>query len=231
MTAFPASIPAAALDTILSHLALLFLTAAGGDMQVARDAAAHMLLAHDPRTETELALAAEVVGCSLYSLEALAHSKEKGAPVSRTLRLWSSAVSLNREAHRSWKKLDQVQRDRRKGVPQPEYSAAPEAPAEPAPPPAPPAEEPAPPAAASPAPQAPEAEPAVAAAVSAPEAKPCVVLPRKPSPYSGRAQHDYEANRKRLMAQQMAEANRRRQADHAALVAAAEAGTAATPAG
>ena len=44
------TLPAAVLETILTHLAALFLTGAAGDMIAAREAAAQMLSAYHPET-------------------------------------------------------------------------------------------------------------------------------------------------------------------------------------
>jgi hypothetical protein len=54
---FPTTLPAAILETVLTRLAALFLTGAGGNLTAARDAAAHMLAAYHPRTTDELRLA------------------------------------------------------------------------------------------------------------------------------------------------------------------------------
>jgi hypothetical protein len=123
------TLPAAVLETILSHLAALFLTGAAGDMIAAREAAAQMLSAYHPETEDELRLAANVISFSFQALEALSQAASPDLPMTRTLRLRGSAVSLSRESHKAQRRLDKLQAARRAGIPaatQPE-SAQPEA--------------------------------------------------------------------------------------------------------
>ncbi|HEX2941183.1 MAG TPA: hypothetical protein VHO91_09055 [Rhodopila sp.] len=102
-------VPFAILDTVLAYLAPLFLEAAGNDPAAAREAAHQVLLAYNPNNEAELALAAEIVGFSLHALEALGQSAEPELSVTRQIRLRGSAVSLSREAHKSRRKLAQLQ--------------------------------------------------------------------------------------------------------------------------
>ncbi len=111
------TLPAAVLETILTHLAALFLTGAGGDMIAAREAAAQMLSAYHPETEDELHLAANVISFSFQALEALAQAATPDIPLTRTLRLRGSAVSLSRESHKAQRRLDKLQTARRAGIP------------------------------------------------------------------------------------------------------------------
>jgi hypothetical protein len=123
------TLPAAALETILTHLAALFLTGAAGDITAAREAAGQMLSAYHPETEDELRLAANVISFSFQALEALGQAATPDMPLTRTLRLRGSAVSLSRESHKAQRRLDKLQTARRAGIPaatQPE-SAQPEA--------------------------------------------------------------------------------------------------------
>src|SRR5947209_2897295 len=53
----PATLPQPILETILTRLLALFLKAAGGDQDAARQAARQMLAAYHPETEAELHLA------------------------------------------------------------------------------------------------------------------------------------------------------------------------------
>jgi hypothetical protein len=110
-------LPPAILQTILTRLAALFLTGAAGDMTAARHAAAQMLGAYRPETEDELRLAANIIGFSFQSLEALSQSAAPDLPITRILRLRGSAVSLSRESREAERRLDQVQKARRQGVP------------------------------------------------------------------------------------------------------------------
>ena len=72
------TLPAAILETVLTHLAALFLTGAAGDMTAAREAASQMLAAYHPNTEDELHLAANIIGFSFQALEALSQAATPG---------------------------------------------------------------------------------------------------------------------------------------------------------
>jgi hypothetical protein len=113
----PALILPAILDTVLGRLALLFLTGAGGDLATARHAASQMLAAYNVESPNELRLAAEIMSFGFHALEALSQAAAPGLPLTKILRLRGSAVSLSREAHKAQRKLDQLQRDRRAGIP------------------------------------------------------------------------------------------------------------------
>ena len=113
----PTTIPPVILDTILRRLTQLFLTGAADDPIAARHAAAHMLAAYHTETEEELTLAAEIVSFRLHTLEALSYAADPDLSLNKILRLRGGAVSLSREAHKSQRKLDQLQRDRRAGLP------------------------------------------------------------------------------------------------------------------
>jgi hypothetical protein len=120
--------PAAILETVLARLAPLFLTGAANDMTAAREAASQMLADYHPQTEDELRLAASIVGFSFHALEALGQSATPGMPLTKILRLRGSAVSLSRESHKAQRRLDQLQKARREGIPaaaQPEPAQSP----------------------------------------------------------------------------------------------------------
>src|ERR1700722_18763975 len=87
------TLPSAVLETILTHLAALFLTGAGGDMIAAREAAAQMLSAYHPETKDEPHPPANVISFSFQALEALS---PPDMPLTRALRLRGSAVGLSR---------------------------------------------------------------------------------------------------------------------------------------
>lgn len=108
----PAAIAPAILDTILGRLACLFLTGAGGDKATARQAALQMLGAFNVETAEQLRLAADIISFGLHALEALSQAADPELSLNRVLRLRGSAVSLSREAHKSQRKLDQLQRAR-----------------------------------------------------------------------------------------------------------------------
>ena len=107
----PASIDPAVLDTILSHLACLFVSVA--DATAARHAASQMLAAYDVETEQELGLAGDIISFGLHALQALSQAADPDLSLAKILRLRGSAVSLSRESHKSRRKLDQLQRARR----------------------------------------------------------------------------------------------------------------------
>jgi hypothetical protein len=110
-------LPPAILETILTRLAAFFLTGAGGDLTAARHAAAQLLGAYRPETEDEYRIAANIIGFSFQSLEALSQSAAPDLPITRILRLRGSAVSLSRESREAERRLDQLQKARRQGVP------------------------------------------------------------------------------------------------------------------
>lgn len=119
------NLPAAILDMVLAHLALLYLAATGGDLAAARHAAGQMLAAYHPETPDELHLAAEIISFSAHALEALGQASGPDLPLTKILRLRGGAVSLSRESHKSHRKLDQLQTVRRAGTPMPQAEAAP----------------------------------------------------------------------------------------------------------
>ena len=110
-------LPAAIVETTLTGLAPLFLDAAAGDIAAARDAVAQMLAAHHPETVDELRLAANIVGFGFHALQALGQSATPDMPLTRILRLRGSAVSLSRESQKAERRLEQLQRARRQGLP------------------------------------------------------------------------------------------------------------------
>jgi hypothetical protein len=111
------TLPAAILDTILIHLATLFLTGAAGDPIAARQAAAHMLGIYNPQNEEELRLAANIVGFSFHALEALGQAAAPDLPITRVLRLRGSAVSLSREANKAERRLTQLRNAPQQAIP------------------------------------------------------------------------------------------------------------------
>jgi hypothetical protein len=100
----------AILNTILGRLALLFLSGANGDMEVARQAAVQMLASNNPQTENELRLAASVLSFSMYALEALSQAATPDMPMNKILRLRSCAVSLSRASEKAERRLEQLQK-------------------------------------------------------------------------------------------------------------------------
>ena len=108
---FAAALSTVILDTVLGRLAVLFLTGARGDLTLAHEAARQMLADYRPETNDELRLAAEIINFSFHALEALGQATTPEMTLNKILRLRGSAVSLSREAHKSRRKLDQLQRE------------------------------------------------------------------------------------------------------------------------
>jgi hypothetical protein len=111
-----ANAPTAVLETILARLAALFLVGTDGDTQAARQAALELLTAYQPETPDELALAAQIIGHSFQTLEALAQAATPDLPLTRVLRLRSGAVSLGREAAKAQLRLAQLQKNRQQAA-------------------------------------------------------------------------------------------------------------------
>jgi hypothetical protein len=109
----PVIIAPAILDTVLAHLAMLFVAGAAGDQTAAREAATAMLAAYDTETEEELRLATEIISFGFHALEALSQAAAADLSLAKILRLRGSAVSLSRESHKAQRKLDHLQRARR----------------------------------------------------------------------------------------------------------------------
>jgi len=117
----PATISKTVLDTVLGHLASLFLTATFGDVTAARDTACQLLAEYNVATKQEFCLAAEIISLRLHTLKALNDATDPNLSLNQQLRLRGSVVSLSREAHKSQRKLDQLQRGRAAEAPvQPE---------------------------------------------------------------------------------------------------------------
>jgi hypothetical protein len=113
------------LDTVLGHLAPHFLEAANGDLPTARHAASRMLTAHDPQTEEELHLATDIVSFGFHALEALSAAAAPDLSLNQKIRLRGSAVSLNREAYKARRRLDQLRQVRLAAVTQPQPETVP----------------------------------------------------------------------------------------------------------
>jgi hypothetical protein len=115
-----ATLNSAILDTVLGHLALLFVAGAKDDISKARHAAGQTIAAYNPETLEQFTLASQIIGFSFHALKALAQAVAPELSLTRTLRLRGSAVSLSREAHKAQRKLDQLQRARpQRAQPQP----------------------------------------------------------------------------------------------------------------
>jgi hypothetical protein len=114
MTLSP-TLPQSAVDLVVAMLVRLILPALAGDTGAAKALALAMLAEYQPQTIRELRLAAEIVGLSLESLNALVESAQPGVPAERlaTSRRW--ACSLSRTGYQAQRRLDTLQRARQGG--------------------------------------------------------------------------------------------------------------------
>jgi hypothetical protein len=97
----PATFTAAVLERILALLAPLFLSAAGGNAEAARNAASALLASYEPRTNRELRFAALAIAFSLGALDALSRSADPELTLNQVLRLRGNANALNRAAQQN----------------------------------------------------------------------------------------------------------------------------------
>jgi hypothetical protein len=116
-----AHLPQSLLDMLLGRLIPLFLAAAKNNVEQASQTAEILLAGHDPRTPTELALAADIVSFQAHALEALAYAANPDLSLNKILRLRGGAVSLSREAHKAQRRLDQIKAAQPQPRPQPEF--------------------------------------------------------------------------------------------------------------
>ncbi len=108
----PATVPVAILETVLIGLTAVFLTGAGGDIAMAREAARQMLGIYQPQSEDELRLAANIIAFGFRTVETLGQASAPGLPTAVMLRLHASAVGLSREAARAERRLVQLRKAR-----------------------------------------------------------------------------------------------------------------------
>jgi hypothetical protein len=114
------TITAVILDKILAFLAPLFLQAASGDANAAREAARALLAEHNPRTDRELRRAALIIAFDFGALDALSRSVADDLTLSQILRLRGNANALNRASLQNQKALDALQQQE----PEPPEAAA-----------------------------------------------------------------------------------------------------------
>ena len=117
----PATITSTVLERILAFLAPIFLSAAGGDNDTAREAARSALACYDARTNRELRLAALAVAFSFGALDALSKAADPELTINQVMRLRGNATSL----HRSADKAEQALRQERQypdEQPEPEFA-------------------------------------------------------------------------------------------------------------
>ncbi len=111
------------LYTILEFLIPLLLPRAI-DRDDACHAALELLSDHHPATREEVRLAAEIIGFSMQALSALRDAAEPGIPISRVMRLRSSACALRRSEHAAQRQLDALQRAHQSAEPTQERAIA-----------------------------------------------------------------------------------------------------------
>lgn len=107
----PATITAAVLERILAFLAPIFLEAAGGNNDIAREAARSALACYDARTNRELRLAALAVAFSFGALDALSKAANPDLTINQVMRLRGNATSLHRSADKAERALAQERHD------------------------------------------------------------------------------------------------------------------------
>lgn len=98
------------LDQILTLLAPLFLAAAGGDSEAARDAVRQTLAEHRARNDNELRLSALVVAFGFGALDALSKAANKDLSLDEVMDLRDSAIALSTAEHQSQLTLDKLQK-------------------------------------------------------------------------------------------------------------------------
>ncbi|HQT79825.1 MAG TPA: hypothetical protein PLD10_22515 [Rhodopila sp.] len=98
------------LDLIASQLMPLFLDVAGHDPALARAAALESINGHNPGSNADLLLAAQLIAFSLVALSTLMQSMAPDMPAETALRLRSRANSLSLAANRSRRALDRPHR-------------------------------------------------------------------------------------------------------------------------
>ena len=107
----PVTITATVLERILAFLAPIFLGAAGGNNDVAREAARSALACYNARTNRELRLAALTVAFSFGALDALSKAANPDLTINQVMRLRGNATSLHRSADKAEQALRQERQD------------------------------------------------------------------------------------------------------------------------
>jgi hypothetical protein len=114
---FPANIPKAAVELVLSFLLPILLPSLDGDIQGARALALHLLDDHNPQTARELRLAGEAIGYSIKGLAMLADSAEPAITAEKRDTSLKWACGLSRSGHQAQRRLDELQRPARRNAP------------------------------------------------------------------------------------------------------------------
>ncbi len=107
----PAAITATVLERILAFLAPIFLDAAGGNNDTAREAARSALACYDARTNRELRLAALAIAFSFGALDALSKAANPDLTLNQVMRLRGNATSLHRSADKAERALAQERQE------------------------------------------------------------------------------------------------------------------------
>lgn len=111
MLRFP-NITAIFLDEMVAFLLPLFLVAACGDREAAREAVKSLFASYNVAAEEELRLAAEITSFSFGALDALAKSMVPDLPLNAVLRLRGCANALQRSKNQCQRVLDRLRKDR-----------------------------------------------------------------------------------------------------------------------
>jgi hypothetical protein len=106
----PEAITPAFLDRILALLAPLFLIAAGGSAEAARDAAWSALADHHPRTDNELRLAALIVSFGFAALDTLGRASNGALSLDEVMDLRDTATALSAAGNQSQAMLDRARK-------------------------------------------------------------------------------------------------------------------------
>ncbi|PPQ33198.1 hypothetical protein, partial [Rhodopila globiformis] len=98
--------PTVCLNLVLIYLTPMFLWAADGDLDIARQAALETLDAYRARTAISLITAARLIAFELASLASLSQSMDDDLAPELALRFRGNAVTLDRAAERNRAVLD-----------------------------------------------------------------------------------------------------------------------------
>jgi hypothetical protein len=96
------------INLIVTLLAPMFLTSAGGNINYARRAAAETIKAHGVRTLADLITMAQIVAFGLAALASLSQSMEDNMPLPLALRLRGNANASNRSAEQNRRALKET---------------------------------------------------------------------------------------------------------------------------
>jgi hypothetical protein len=117
----------ALVSLIVTLMTPMFLSAAGGDLAFARQAAAETLESYRADTHADLITVAKIIAFGLATISSLCLSMADDMPVTQILRLRSNANALDRSEHRNRLALTasrSVQQAAASSEPEPDFDAA-----------------------------------------------------------------------------------------------------------